>query len=203
MLGVLADVVLLVNLYRFYLKVENGVSSICAAETASVSLPNGLIKDVKFVDDESLMLIWCGECICLQSAELMECWTNVLMADSSRLLCFPYGGAPADPQRMPWVPLSENVSRVRKPRAHDSVAGLNLSDLSLLATYTRHTFPRGGTSQPERLEVNGRKGRRVVCVLDQDKLRYRVFDLDSSAEAVHTDHGAEEQVSNDNEAMSE
>ena len=34
-------------------------------------------------------------------------------------------------------------------------------------------------SRPRKLEVNGRKGRRVVCVLDQDGMRYEIFDLDS------------------------
>ncbi|KAI9847251.1 MAG: hypothetical protein M1830_007395, partial [Pleopsidium flavum] len=124
--------------------------------------------------------------------------------DSSRLLCLPYSGALAESERISWVPLSEDASRGCKPQAHDSVAGLNLSDLSLLAPYTRHTFPREGSFQPERLEVNGRKGRRVVCVLDQDKLHYRVFDLDSSADASHMNHEAEEgRLSCDDDAMSE
>ncbi|KAI9852491.1 MAG: hypothetical protein M1838_000585 [Thelocarpon superellum] len=35
--------------------------------------------------------------------------------------------------------------------------------------------------QPIRLEVNGRKGRRVVCVLGNDGLHYKIFDLDSGS----------------------
>ena len=45
----------------------------------------------------------------------------------------------------------------------------------------QHTFPAGPIWTPECIEINGRKGRRAVCVLAQDRLRYRVFDLDSSS----------------------
>ena len=41
-------------------------------------------------------------------------------------------------------------------------------------------FPAGITWAPEKMEINGRKGRRVICVLAQDKLHYRIFDLDGS-----------------------
>lgn len=34
-------------------------------------------------------------------------------------------------------------------------------------------------SRPKKLEINGRKGRRVVCVLDQDGMRYDIFDIDN------------------------
>lgn len=49
------------RLYRLRLKIENGVSSVCATEETSINLPSGVIKDIKFVDDQSLMLIWRGE----------------------------------------------------------------------------------------------------------------------------------------------
>ena len=31
------------------------------------------------------------------------------------------------------------------------------------------------------MEINGRKGRRVICVLAHDRVHYRVYDLDSSS----------------------
>ena len=48
---------------------------------------------------------------------------------------------------------------------------------------TRHSFDLSGPApaRPARLEINGRKGRRVVCVLDELKREYTVFDLDDSA----------------------
>lgn len=51
-------------------------------------------------------------------------------------------------------------------------------------------------SPPRKLEVNGRKGRRVVCVLDEDGMRYEIFDIDGAGE----DDGEEEEGE---EAMAE
>ena len=49
---------------------------------------------------------------------------------------------------------------------------------------TWQIFPPGISWAPEKVEVNGRKGRRVICVLAQDRLHYRVYDLDSSSSLV-------------------
>ena len=35
----------------------------------------------------------------------------------------------------------------------------------------------------ERIEINGRKGRRTICVVDKDKIHYRIYDLDSLLQA--------------------
>ena len=43
----------------------------------------------------------------------------------------------------------------------------------------RHSFPKGPAWTPERIEINGRKGRRAMCVLAEDTLHYRIYDLDS------------------------
>ena len=40
------------------------------------------------------------------------------------------------------------------------------------------------TFQPLKLEINGRKGRRVVCVLDKEGQQYQVLDLDSGSGAL-------------------
>ena len=50
----------------------------------------------------------------------------------------------------------------------------------------------GPTWTPERIEINGRKGRRAVCVLAQDRLRYRVYDLDSLTPAEGTPSAGED-----------
>lgn len=123
-----------------------------------------------------------------------------MTADSSRLLCFTYG----ETARLPYLPLSENISDFNKQQQqpHGCAVGLEVSLVSSLPLYTRHIFPEESASQPEKLEVNGRKGRRVVCVLDQDGLRYRVFDLDNSADTSRTNHSGDEvSMSNDDELM--
>ncbi len=43
-----------------------------------------------------------------------------------------------------------------------------------------------------KLEVNGRKGRRAVCILYEDRLHYGVFDLDSDAMDGAEEGGAED-----------
>lgn len=53
-------------------------------------------------------------------------------------------------------------------------------DDGLNGDHLQHTFPAGANWTPERICINGRKGRRAVCVLAQDHLHYRIFDLDSS-----------------------
>ncbi len=180
------------------------MSSSCAKEMTLICLPNGVIKDIKFVDDNSLMLVWSDEC-----KLILLCWQydanqDIVAADSSRLLCFPYGGTLADPNRLPYVSLPENVGKNFKQHAHNLMACLDVSDVSSLAPYTRHIFSREDPGQPEKLEVNGRKGRRVVCVLDHDGLRYRVFDLDSNADiALANQEAGEGQVSGEDAAMSE
>ena len=47
---------------------------------------------------------------------------------------------------------------------------------------TRHNFDIKGFAgeRPAELEINGRKGRRAVCVLDEQRTQYTIFDLDDS-----------------------
>jgi anaphase-promoting complex subunit 4 len=45
----------------------------------------------------------------------------------------------------------------------------------------RHLFATSGLkAKPIRIDVNGRKGRRAVCVLYGDAMRYDVLDLDAA-----------------------
>lgn len=106
---------------------------------------------------------------------------------------------------MPFFPLSGHISDVyKKQKPHGCTVGLDVSFVSSLTPYTRHIFPQESVSQPEKLEVNGRKGRRVVCVLDADGLRYRVFDLDSSADTTRIKHSDDEvSMRDDDDLMSE
>ena len=48
----------------------------------------------------------------------------------------------------------------------------------------RHVFASGAGTRPAKMEVNGRKGRRVICVLDETGMGYTVFDLDHNAATV-------------------
>ena len=64
----------------------------------------------------------------------------------------------------------------------NSTPSIDLWNPEDLNACTWQEFPVGVSWTPERLDVNGRKGRRVICVLAQDRFHYRVYDLDSSSE---------------------
>lgn len=72
----------------------------------------------------------------------------------------------------------------------------NLLDDEKVDQFVQHIFPVGLGWAPERIEINGRKGRRVVCLVGKDKKQYRIYDIDgdNSVEG----HGATEDDSADN-----
>lgn len=53
-----------VPIYRLVLDIENGVSATEPVELATIRLPDGTVDDIKFVDDETLMLSITKECWC-------------------------------------------------------------------------------------------------------------------------------------------
>ena len=64
---------------------------------------------------------------------------------------------------------------------NDDHSDLCLSDPDFVSVYTWKDFPEEVSWSPEKLEVNGRNGKRAICVLAQDRFHYRVYDLDSSS----------------------
>lgn len=49
---------IIVILYRIILRLLNGVTSSRRIELATVSLGDGIVEDAKFIDEETLMVIW-------------------------------------------------------------------------------------------------------------------------------------------------
>ncbi|KAH8731637.1 anaphase-promoting complex, cyclosome, subunit 4-domain-containing protein [Phaeosphaeriaceae sp. PMI808] len=125
---------------------------------ASLSFPTrSRILDVKFADDASLLVL-----IHLQ-----------LQPDKTTLILrIPYTkldmGHPAVAVHDALLP-----GGVRIPES--GRAKINISP-ELVRTYTRHVFE--GRFTPLKLIVNGRKGRRVIVVLGDDRKHYRVLDMD-------------------------
>lgn len=116
-----------------------------------------------------------------ESADLSE-------AGSCYLLEFPFmpspSQAPADgsnedvPFSLSYVDI--DPKSVTPGFEVPSTAMVNLSVESKHAVRIRHAFATAGAkSRPIRVDVNGRKGRRVVCVLYGEGLRYEVLDLDN------------------------
>lgn len=73
-----------------------------------------------------------------------------------------------------------------EPGRIDGMPSIDLSDRESLDARTWQELPAGVSWTPERMEINGRKGRRVICVLAQDHFHYRIYDLDSSTETLAT-----------------
>jgi anaphase-promoting complex subunit 4 len=78
--------------------------------------------------------------------------------------------------------------------ANDGESSLQSWDVYELkeATLMHRFSPQQSQSRPKKLEVNSRKGRRVVCVLDQDGMRYEIFDLDNLGEQDGDEAGDDE-----------
>lgn len=73
----------------------------------------------------------------------------------------------------------------------------NYKSMDNLECELRHVFDLLQTkSRPIQLEVNGRKGRRAVCVLFDDRRSYSIFDLDNLVESEDGDD--EEDMANEN-----
>ena len=100
------------------------------------------------------------------------------MTASSELLFIPFRENPDVPSRLKYTNTSRGSDRSAFDPTLDS-NDLDLSSAEAKRPYIRHSFDEALFRKPARLEVNGRKGRRVVCVVFDDKIRYRIFDLDN------------------------
>ena len=145
-------------------------------EVALLVLETGEIRDVKFVDDEFMMILWSSAGECGRTDQILLDLT--CLAECSKILSVPYNpssGSPACLKYQAWH--QEGMDMVgQDPFAH--APSISLSEDEVTSTYARHTFP-ADSFKPARMEINGRKGRRVICVLSKDGLRYKIFDLGS------------------------
>ncbi|MCJ1379769.1 hypothetical protein MMC17_002872 [Xylographa soralifera] len=150
-----SKIIPLVMIHRVVLQVVNGISSTKAIERASIRLPAGVIKDIKFADDETMILAYIEE------------------AAKSHLLYIPYRKGSQSLPDMPYMPTAPEHNRT-----NSSDTFMDLSTHDAMKRYIQHTFPSGSSWTPEIIEVNGRKGRRAICVVAQDRMHYRIYDLD-------------------------
>ncbi|EEH15946.1 hypothetical protein PABG_06033 [Paracoccidioides brasiliensis Pb03] len=165
-------------LYRVLLNTVNGVSSTKAAFLAVLNLQNGNIKQIKFVEDGTMMLL--------------------LSDGNTHLVSFPYLPNPDGLFHPNYIRLSDSPeasatsSTLPSGIAEDDITHLYLADPQQHADFVKHTFTGQGNMEPVEFQVNGRKGRRVVCVLYADRLRYSVFDMDSSEDGQVDEENSEE-----------
>ncbi|KAI9808154.1 MAG: hypothetical protein M1825_004611 [Sarcosagium campestre] len=136
----------LLNIFRVSLSIENGVSRLDAIADAQLKLGDGKIEDAKFIDDDMLMVIWAH-------GKDSHC-TNLLKLN--------YDENKEDPPGFlyhSWSDKQISMGRHR-PIEADPSHRTDLSNERIIDEYTYHTFQ--DKFQPERLEINGRKGRRVT-----------------------------------------
>lgn len=149
---------------------------------------------------------------CSQYLKKVSCWndlrdrehslTRVIIAASSYLLSISYRKQAFSSESLFYQKTAsekEDEAGVQV-RAAAAALDLDLSDEKLLNQLLRHTFPEGPAWTPERIEINGRKSRRSICVVAKDMVTYRVLDLDSLHES--RDESEEETNSGRSEMMS-
>ncbi|KAM0799702.1 anaphase-promoting complex, cyclosome, subunit 4-domain-containing protein [Usnea florida] len=149
-----------VRIYRTALEIKNGVSSTKTMKGAVIETAGWEVKDVKFIDD--------GELLLAVSANF-----------SSRLFRIPYQG-----KFQAFGVLANATKNERnveqRMNGNDDHFSIDLSNPDVANAFTWQKFPEGVSWSPERMDVNGKKNRRAICVVAQDRFNYRVYDLDSS-----------------------
>ncbi|KAL4913499.1 anaphase-promoting complex, cyclosome, subunit 4-domain-containing protein [Aspergillus aurantiobrunneus] len=161
----------LLYIYRVVLDSENGVSSTREAQVGAINLQEGVIHQVQFVEDDKMMVLWSNN------------------GGSAYLLQFPF-----EPEMQvsedPDVPFSIKYNEI-----HDEEPVKETTDVEIpssspdLSALIKHRF--APKARPISIDVNGRQGRRAICVLYAGGLRYEVLDLD--AETGDEDEGEEEE----------
>ncbi|RAK87373.1 anaphase-promoting complex component Cut20/Apc4 [Aspergillus costaricaensis CBS 115574] len=159
--------------YRVELDSENGVSSTRRISTGALDLQEGEVRQVQFVEDGTVVVLWSNN------------------KGTSYLLSLPF--QPATTMKTNTVAESlapcpvDYHDSLQEPTSPDPVTSATVVDLmspdSSFAGLIKHTFIGAkAKAKPIRVDVNGRRGRRAICVLYGDAMRYEVLDLDAELE---------------------
>jgi anaphase-promoting complex subunit 4 len=127
-------------------------------------------------------------------------------SEASYLLNLPFQPASvldlADEVEPLAVPLNYIDNNPHPTTAKPTVQPTPLDIASLLreTDIVIHTFaPSGPKSHPVHIDVNGRQGRRAICVLYGDAMRYEVLDLDAELEEEEYDEEEDEEEEDEEE----
>ncbi|KAF2461753.1 anaphase-promoting complex, cyclosome, subunit 4-domain-containing protein [Lineolata rhizophorae] len=153
-------------------------TSVRNVENLTIRFEGKEVKDVKFADDDDLLV-------------LVEDESN----GASSLLSIPYtASAGADAGIAQYGTSVSSVARLESCALPNGKSG-SVSHVITLGQgkdgtdkYLRHAFSLDEDFIPAILHVNGRKDRRVVCILSEDGRMYKVLDLD------YPDGGGEEET---------
>ncbi|KAI9882646.1 MAG: hypothetical protein M1823_005606 [Watsoniomyces obsoletus] len=140
--------------FRVELLVRRGQCSFSVIELGHLRLADGEIRDIKFADDEYLMVL---------------SYTN----GTAQILRFPYGTSKKRPHGLVYEAWA---SEGPLPNAFDSPPSTIFSAADMPSECVRHTF-EARTFDPVQMDINGRQGRRVICVLTKSGQQYKILDL--------------------------
>lgn len=106
--------------------------------------------------------------------------SDIIADDSSRLLSLPYKPSTVDGGGiLAYKDLSFSVSETDVSNDQNSNTEVDAHfDQAFLQPYTKHVFATSGGFKPAKIEVNGRKNRRICVVLGEDGRQMRIHDLD-------------------------
>ncbi|KAK8233790.1 anaphase-promoting complex, cyclosome, subunit 4-domain-containing protein [Phyllosticta capitalensis] len=151
---------------------EDVESDVRSMQANTVEFSGATIQDVKFADDSSLILLLRHDSASyllflpysIYSREFAPTaqFTTTTFAPETGAHAMPSGSA---------IPLEKRDSWRLEAVGADDWRG-----------YVKHVFPAGDHFVPLRLEVNGRKDRRIICILGEDLRHYKIFDLDYGAQ---------------------
>ncbi|KAJ5131355.1 Anaphase-promoting complex subunit 4 [Penicillium bovifimosum] len=166
-----------VYLYRVILDSVGGVSSTRSTCMVTLNLQDGEVRQLQFVADDTLMVLWRDS------------------KGSSYLLNFPFQPtAQSQDEALDPSPLVLDYvacdSKPSTPKPSIPAMTLDMSPESPHASIIVHRFAlHGPKARPIHVDVNGRRGRRAVCVLYGDHMRYEVLDLDAAmGDEEHEEH---------------
>lgn len=111
--------------------------------------------------------------------------TNAVADGSSNLLSLPYRSSPSSPNTLfSYSDFTSNISKTQLPNGRAEGTTKTASTVlgkENIQPYINHVFPTTEAFKPAKIEVNGRKNRRVCVVLSEDGRHMRIYDLDFKA----------------------
>jgi anaphase-promoting complex subunit 4 len=179
--------------------IDNINAAITASYALNINLPSaGSILDVKFVDDEQILVLWQSESGSAVPTSPRRDLADEPFRETAVLLSLPYNGSPnfrwtvrPDAPFQPPVPyqprmgsgdVGDSISEMALPAGHAGgrrpVWDLSDPDAPETQRFVRHVFSTKERFIPVKLEVNGRQHRRVAVVLGEGLKTYKILDLD-------------------------
>lgn len=176
------------------------MSSTQTVEYALIVNQLGDFQDLKFIDDEKLMLVMSQDGTQFVLMDISRLSTNLPSPKaSSYLLSVPYRKKTISSEGLSYTRVSktDDTNFQGGPEFYEAISpSIDFSQQENMDQFVQHRFPSGLAWTPERIEVNGRRGRRVICVVAKDETRYRIHDLDSLQEAVEARENRRDETDN-------